>query len=171
MVLNIVMAAVIMAQPNDFPLVTVNGDTVWFSSFRGRPLVVIFWSPWCPHCRHELPEINKLYEKYHPQGVEFIGITRADSATIAESRKNFQIPYPEFVNMRDVMKQPIFGDIPGVPTTFIFDSDGDLFFKQIGYVEASVFETKLDSLLTIEKQKRKSQVGWFKKFLHSLWPF
>ncbi len=165
MLLSLMTAAVFMADTANFALVTVNGDTVWFSSFKGKPLVVIFWSPWCPHCQHELPEINKLYEKYHPQGVNFIGITRADSSTLAESIEQFGIRYPEFVNIRDVVTQPIFGEIPGVPTTFIFDSDGNLYFKQIGYVGAEVFDEKLSDLLEQEKQKHKWD--WLKK----LWPF
>ncbi len=166
MFMHLLLAGMIISQAHgDFPLVKLNGDTVWFSSFKGKPLVVIFWSPWCPHCQHELPEINKLYEKYHKSGVNFIGITRADKSILEDNIRKHNIKYPEFINAMDVINQPIFGEIPGVPTTFIFDSQGNVYFKQIGYVPSSVFDDKLNELLQKEKSQRKKGFWGFLKGL------
>ena len=54
--------------------VDINGND--FDSFSLHDKVVLFqfWGTWCPHCKEELPELIALYEKYHKDGFEIIGV-------------------------------------------------------------------------------------------------
>lgn len=51
----------------------VSGKSLRISTL-GKPVFVNFWGTWCPPCRHEMPEMQKLYDKYKDQ-VEFIGVS------------------------------------------------------------------------------------------------
>ena len=42
---------------------------------QGKVVVVDCWATWCPMCLVEMPKLAKLYAKYQPLGVEFLGLT------------------------------------------------------------------------------------------------
>ena len=62
----------------------LGGGTVDSSSYRGKVLLVIFWSSWCKNCTDDLPAIRELYRKYQPTGFEIIGVNLDVNATIAK---------------------------------------------------------------------------------------
>ena len=41
--------------------------------WKGKVIVVDFWGTWCPWCLKLAPYIEKLYGKYHQQGLEASG--------------------------------------------------------------------------------------------------
>jgi thiol-disulfide isomerase/thioredoxin len=53
----------------------------------GKPVLVNFWGTWCPPCRQEMPEMQKLYDKYKDQ-VEFVGVSMGPRDS-TEAVKNF----------------------------------------------------------------------------------
>ena len=60
----------------DFQLNNPDDKTVKFSEFaKGKYVVIDFWASWCPDCRKDLPEIIRLYRKFHKNGVEFLGVS------------------------------------------------------------------------------------------------
>jgi len=40
------------------------GEEVSLSDFRGRIVVLNFWASWCPHCRAEMPDFQKLHDQF-----------------------------------------------------------------------------------------------------------
>jgi len=47
----------------DFQITLSTGRQVKLSDYRGKAVLLHFWATWCPPCRVELPEMNKLAEK------------------------------------------------------------------------------------------------------------
>ena len=59
----------------DFTLRDLDGHLTKLSQYRGHPVVVDFWATWCPPCRHQIPELKKLYTRYHrTRGLVVLGI-------------------------------------------------------------------------------------------------
>jgi len=50
--------------PQRFSLERLDGRQIVSSDLLGRVVVLDFWATWCPSCRRELPEIDKLYRRY-----------------------------------------------------------------------------------------------------------
>lgn len=57
----------------DFTLKDTHGRSVTLSKYRGKVVMLNFWATWCPHCRAELPSIEKLYHRM--QGKDFVLLT------------------------------------------------------------------------------------------------
>ena len=58
-----------------FSTTALDGTTVDESILAGHTLTMInFFEPWCPPCIAELPDLEKLYETYAPQGFQIVGV-------------------------------------------------------------------------------------------------
>ena len=60
----------------DFKMQTPDGKPFQLSKVaKGKTVVLDFWASWCPDCRKDAPEVVRMYNTYHKQGVEFIGVS------------------------------------------------------------------------------------------------
>jgi cytochrome c biogenesis protein CcmG, thiol:disulfide interchange protein DsbE len=90
----------------------------------GRPLLVEFWATWCPPCRKSIPHLNEIYAKYKTQGLEIVGITDEDEATVKKFQKQIPMDYSVAINTPgSIYKQ--FG-IQAIPTAFLVDKEGKI---------------------------------------------
>jgi len=64
----------------DFTSIDINGNPLSLSSFKGKSFVLLdFWASTCGPCRSQYPHLKVLYQKYHPNGFEVIGIATYDT--------------------------------------------------------------------------------------------
>jgi thiol-disulfide isomerase/thioredoxin len=57
--------------------VDINGKEFDPTSTKNKVVLLQFWGTWCVHCKEEMPELIALYEKYHANGFEIIGVNTA----------------------------------------------------------------------------------------------
>ena len=50
--------------PPGFSLQNIEGETISLESLEGKPVVVSFFAPWCPHCQDEAPRLNQIHAQY-----------------------------------------------------------------------------------------------------------
>ena len=81
----------------DFTLQTPDGKTIQFSDFaKGKYVVIDFWASWCPDCRKDLPEVVRMYNKWHAMGVEFLGVSfDTDKQKWTDYLAKAGVPYPQ----------------------------------------------------------------------------
>lgn len=59
----------------DFTLNTPDGQPLSMHSIKGKVKLIDFWASWCGPCRGENPNVVKVYEQYHPKGLEILSVS------------------------------------------------------------------------------------------------
>lgn len=59
----------------DFTLNTPAGEALSMQSIKGKVKLIDFWASWCGPCRGENPNVVKMYEEFHPKGLEILGVS------------------------------------------------------------------------------------------------
>lgn len=72
------------------------GQQIRLSDYAGKVVVLNVWGSWCGPCRHEMPELQRVYDKTKDSGVQLLGIDVRDHARRApmDFVNNIGITYP-----------------------------------------------------------------------------
>ena len=128
----------------DFSLKTPEGKTVKLSDFKGKYVVIDFWASWCPDCRKDIPEVQRMYRNFHGKGVEFVGVSfDTDKTKWTDAVKKNNIEYPqvsELVKFHDTKISKAFG-VKWIPSMFLIDKEGKV-------VLSTVLSYKMEKKLT-----------------------
>jgi len=112
----------------DFELPDMTGRAVRLSSFRGKPVVLNFWSVTCKACKEELPSLAELAELGARRGVAVLTVCADDGPAAIEAtlREVFGSRPPPLPVLFDPDLEVI-GDKYGTtlyPETWLIDADG-----------------------------------------------
>ena len=108
----------------------------------GKPLLVEFWATWCPPCRKSIPHLNEIYSKYKSQGLQIVGITDEDEATVKKFQKQIPMDYNVAINTPGAIYEQ-FG-ITAIPTAFLVNKSGKIVWE--GH-PMELSETEIQSVL------------------------
>ena len=128
----------------DLSLSTIDGKTFALSSLRGKYVVLDFWASWCPDCRKDSPNIIAMYEKFHPKGVEFVGVSfDTKHEAWANGVKKLAIPYLQVSDMKSMRESAVASayNIKWIPTVYVIDPQGKVALS-------TVMSDKVDAYLT-----------------------
>jgi thiol-disulfide isomerase/thioredoxin len=53
------------------------------------PTILVFWETWCPHCRREVPKLQKVYDDYSGQGLQVLGVSQLSRGGTQEKMMSF----------------------------------------------------------------------------------
>ena len=132
------------------PMPPTNGGTInnlgWtfaggrrnvFADFKGKVLVLDFYATWCDPCRRSVPHLIDLQNKYADQGLQVIGLNVGgadDEAKVPAFAKQFGIQYT-LASPDDELVTLLLSGNENIPQTFVFDRQGQLARRLIGYGE------------------------------------
>jgi thiol-disulfide isomerase/thioredoxin len=132
----------------DFSVQDLEGRTISSADLRAKVVLVDFWATWCGPCKKEMPGYQQLEDRYGAQGFVIIGFkfdTMADDQDPMQFAKRIGVRYPLAVATEDVKRG--FGGIEGLPTTLLYDRQGVLRKKVVGFEYTDVFDAAIKPLL------------------------
>jgi cytochrome c biogenesis protein CcmG, thiol:disulfide interchange protein DsbE len=140
----------------DFSLPDLNGRRVHLSDFRGKVVLINFWTTWCTACVGEIPELIAL-QKSHNHDLKILGVSLdavpdddshsplppvdAIRRKVARTVKSRGINYTVLLDEKDVVGGRFNGG--ELPTTFIVDAQGRIRRRFIGPRSLPVFEAMI----------------------------
>ena len=134
----------------DFNLTDQYGNTHTLSQYKGKTIFLNFWGTWCPPCRAEMPDIQKLYEEFDQEGEDALIILGVAAPNLGKEKSEDGIKtfleengytYPVLMDTEAELFQTY--GITSFPTTIMIDRDGNLF----GYATGQLNEETMRSII------------------------
>lgn len=95
---------------------------------KGKVVLVDFWSPWCPPCKAEIPNIKNVWEKYHGDDFDVLSVAvweesrKMDWRNTIDTAAFYGVKWQQLNNGH---REPasLYG-IDGIPHMILFGKDG-----------------------------------------------
>jgi len=107
-------------------------DGASYTAQKGKPLLIHFWATWCPTCKLEASNIERLSKKYE---VLSIAVNSGDDAKVQHYMDEKSLDF-KVCNDKNAFLAKQF-HVEAYPTTFIYDANATLRFTEVGYTSTA----------------------------------
>jgi thiol-disulfide isomerase/thioredoxin len=146
----IVMLTVAMNAMSYYRSLDLNKDNLDIKSFKllnnteytlpqNKAIIVHFWATWCPTCKFEASNIEKISKDYE---VITIAVQSGTKEEIQEYLNENNLTF-KVVNDEDGFYSRKF-NIKAFPTTLIYDKNGNQKFSEVGYTTTACLYSRMD---------------------------
>ena len=117
----------------DFSLPAIEGaETLSLSDFEGQVVYLDFWASWCGPCLLSFPAMADWQARFVEQGFSVIAINLDDDRDAAiRFLEGRDIEFPVLVD--ESGSTPVAYDLPGLPTSFLIDRQGEIILRHAGF--------------------------------------
>ena len=113
----------------DFKLSDLDGKPWTLKEQHGKVVLLNFWATWCPPCRKEMPDLEKLYQQFKDQGLVILAISDEDASKVLPFIAQQKVTYPILLDPGRKVNELF--QIQGIPKTFVYDRNGKLVAQSI----------------------------------------
>ena len=137
-----------------FTLKDQYGKKHTLNDYKGKIIFLNFWATWCPPCRAEMPDIQKLYERSPREGkdsVILLGVaapklgSEKDEAGIKAFMEKNGYSYPVLMDKGGKLFEAY--GIRAIPTTYLIDRRGNVIGRVQGALSAENLEKIIQQVL------------------------
>lgn len=107
----------------------IDGKDIYLSGYRGKYVVLTFWSSWCAPCRTDNSELRTIYDAFKDKEVEFISVSLdRDLDQWLQAVRADKLIWPQinaFFKDKDG-KIAVSYNVKSLPTKILIDPDGNI---------------------------------------------
>ena len=100
----------------------VSGSEIALSDYKGKVVLIDCWGTWCGPCVASLPKLKALYEEYHEQGLEIIGVAADEKEDLEKFLVKRPLPWQQIVDADGKLGERL--GIQAFPTLLLVDREG-----------------------------------------------
>ncbi|MDO4522901.1 MAG: TlpA disulfide reductase family protein [Eubacteriales bacterium] len=132
----------------DFEMTLLTGETVHFSDYEGKKILLNFWATWCGPCVGEMPALEQLAQEYSEELVILAVNCAEDQGTVSQFIEKNGYTFPVVMDNEEKI-QAVFGGISSIPVTAIIDEEGYLVDASTGAQDADTMYKKYKEMLEL----------------------
>ena len=125
----------------DFSLVDLDGNQVKLSDLRGKKVILNFWATWCPPCRAEMPDLERLAREHEGTLTVLLVDLEEEEDQIRPFLDDMGITLVPLLDVEAEVAKMY--RVSALPTSVIIDEDGVIQEVQVG---AATYEWFLERL-------------------------
>lgn len=129
---------------------TLDGGSWTSAQSVGDVTVLNVWASWCAPCRAEAPTLERGYQKYKADGVQFVGLDTRDSEAAAKAFvARYGITYPNIVDPDGTVQLALRDTLPpqSIPSTVFLDKQGRVAARVLGEIDSGRLDGIIETLL------------------------
>ena len=114
-------------------------------SLRGHIVLLDFWASWCGPCLREVPNVKKIYDKYHSKGLEILGVSLDDKQKAwVNAIQNKELNWKHVSSLKgwDCPVAKLY-NVTGIPRMYIIDENGTIIAQDL---RGEALTKKMDEL-------------------------
>jgi len=129
----------------NFKLKDLNGKDVSLSDFKGKKVFLNFWASWCPPCKAEMPDIEKLYGETKDSDLVILAVNIGEDKTTVKSfiDKN-KYTFTILLDLDQSIASKY--NISAIPTSFFIDKEGNVVSTIRGGMTTQQMKTNISKL-------------------------
>jgi peroxiredoxin len=142
-----VLSAIKRPAAPDFELPDAKGKKRKLSEFRGKVVLLNFWATWCPPCRAEMPELNRLHHEYADRGFTVLGVAMDERGwrAVTPFLSTHRIDYPVLLGNAGVAND--YGGVRTIPHTLFLDREGRVVATYGAALDLPAFRKSIEAML------------------------
>lgn len=133
---------------------TATGEEFHSRRLDGKVVVMSVWASWCNTCRKQVPVLSKFQRLYGGSGVQVVGFSfdreqDAHTRFVAKQRLTYPAIFARSGRGLSAVRslQSKAGSLEAVPTLLVFDRNGALVHRSVGFANMNQLETLVSPLI------------------------
>ena len=113
------------ALASDIILNDLGGQAVNISGYQGKPVILFFWTTWCPYCREELKKLNQQSSVLANEGIVVLGVNvRESNYKVQRFFEGYPLNFKILLDRAGLLADKY--DLMGVPTLIFLNKTGEV---------------------------------------------
>ena len=130
----------------EFSLVSTQGSTISLADLRGQPVLLNFWASWCPPCRGEMPDLDRVATEYRDRGLVVVGVDlEEDREPVVRYAQTLGLQLSLLLDQGGAVATRY--NVTGLPTSYFVDRDGLIRDRNVGPLTPRGLRSKVAQIL------------------------
>ncbi|RXT08002.1 TlpA disulfide reductase family protein [Ammoniphilus sp. CFH 90114] len=130
-----------------FQLGSVEGEEISLENYKGKPVILNFWTTWCPPCKEEMPVLQRIHDQYKDQ-LSIVGVNltyQDDRKEVRKFLEDHQITYD--IGLDKLGEITKLYQVQALPTLFLIDGKGQIVRQYTGALSEQQLLEEIQALL------------------------